>query len=114
MSKLEEFQQQLVEVERKIEEYQELRKDLLTRIDESKHTQEDGMFLTNDQLHKLLCFMDNTIIDNDAIPNAEDRSSLYDFRDDLQWEIADKFGYDLNEGTVDPKFYEFYTYRSRR
>jgi hypothetical protein len=114
MSKLQEFQQQLVDVNRIIEEHEELREDLQIRIDKLQQEKVNGMFLTNDQLHKLLCYMDNTIIDHDAIPNIEDRNNLYEFRDNLQWDIADKFGYDLNEGTVDHKFYEFYTYRSRR
>lgn len=66
----------------------------------------DGMFLTNEQLHFLLCLMDHSVVNRDDITEKQ-RSNLIDIAHDLSWDIAERFEYDLNKGTIDPSDYKF-------
>lgn len=67
----------------------------------------DGLYLNDEQLHKLLCLLDSTIISKEAVKDDQDRNNLWDFLEDLSWDIADRFGYDLFKGTIDPHTYQF-------
>jgi hypothetical protein len=86
--------------------------ELLHSVNESQHTSttESGMFLNDEQLHKLLCLMDNSVIYKDGIENECDRIKLYDFRDELSYDIAEHFGYDLGEGSINTTNYTYYSY----
>jgi hypothetical protein len=73
----------------------------------------DGLFLNNEQLHKLLCYLTTTVVDGESVDEKEDRVKLLDFSYQLQWDIADKLGYDIEVGGIDPKTYEYFTFKSR-
>jgi regulator of replication initiation timing len=111
-NKLQEFEDQLSEVENKLQELEELREDLYSRIDEEMK-KENNLTLNSDQLHKLLCLLETSIICKDSIKDTKAKDNLLDFRDELSWEIAEMFGYDLNEGSIDAKTYKFHTFKSR-
>jgi cobalamin biosynthesis protein CbiG len=116
VTKLEEFKSQLVEVDREIAEKQEFREYLLKRMNE-EIVKENNQTLTlnNNVLHKLLCLLDSTIFDDESVlKGSKGRENLLEFRDEISWTIAEILGYDLNEGTIDPKTFEFYTFKSRR
>ncbi|MED3562411.1 hypothetical protein [Bacillus xiapuensis] len=115
MNKVEEFTGQLKDVCRQISELEELRSNLKTRInEESKQSSNEGIFFNNEQLHKLLCYLERTVVLKEAVEGDKDRSNLIDFGHELSWDIAEHFQIDLNEGCIDPKTYEYYTFKSRR
>jgi hypothetical protein len=87
-----------IEVENLLDD--ELNKNTLTN---------SGMFLTNEQLHKLLSYLEHTITDNENI-DIVGKHNLSAFREDLSWDIADHLAFNLNEGTVEPIDFKFKTY----
>lgn len=108
-NKLEEFNGQLKDVCKQISELELLRENLDERIaeEENKQSSSEGLLLNNEQLHKLLCYLERTIVDSDAVGNDEERRDLIDFGYELSWDIADLLFIDLNEGCIDPKTYEY-------
>jgi Zn-dependent M32 family carboxypeptidase len=114
MSKLQEFRDQLVQIEREIDEKLELKMDLLNRIIEINKVKPTQTFALNvERLHKLLCILEHSIITKEAVEDNIARKELIESQHELSWVIADLFGYDLNEGTIDPKTLKFYTFKSR-
>lgn len=116
MSKLDEFQHQLAEVENKILELEELREDLFHRIDEEtlKEQEEKTLAFNNEDLHKLLAYLLNTIVSEETVKEHLTRLDLYNFSNELQFRIADMLGYDTEVGNIDPKTLQYYTFESRR
>jgi hypothetical protein len=114
VSKLDEFKSQLVEVDREIAEKQEFREYLLKRMDEESEKENNQTYtLSSKQLHKLLCVLENSTVPESAFENNKIRKELIELQHDLIWDIAEKFDYDMNEGSIDPKTFEFYTFKSR-
>lgn len=61
---------------------------------------QDGMFFTNEELHKLLTVLDHSKAEHD---NPRLVSKLIDINHEYSWDIADHLGYDMNEGYIDPE-----------
>jgi hypothetical protein len=74
---------------------------------------EEGFFLNNQELHKLLSYLEHTIVSDEYL-SGNDRKKLINFASELAWDIADHFGYDINEGTVEPSDFKFKVYASKK
>lgn len=66
-----------------------------------------GIFLNDQDLHKLLCLLNHTIVSDDSVESKNDREKLWDYLFDLIDDIGEHFGYDLYEGDINPHTYEF-------
>jgi len=71
----------------------------------------DGMHFNKEELHRLLCVLERSVLNKLSIPNDLDRMELIEYKDELSWDIAEKFGYDLNEGSIDTSDYTFKTFK---
>lgn len=68
----------------------------------------DKLTLSGEELHKLLCYLEHSVIPKSEGAMSEvERSRLYDFQDELSWIIADMFSYDLDDGVINPNTYKF-------
>jgi hypothetical protein len=79
----------------------------------SKNENNQTYTLSSEQLHKLLCVLEYSLIDENAVDDVKVRKNLMEIQNDLIWDIAEMFGYEMNEGSIDPKTFEFYTFKSR-
>jgi hypothetical protein len=79
----------------------------------SKNENNQTYTLSSEQLHKLLCVLEYSLIDENAVDDVKVRKNLMEIQNDLIWDIAEIFGYEMNEGSIDSKTFEFYTFKSR-
>jgi hypothetical protein len=81
---------------------------------EHSHNSQNGMFFTNEQLHKLLSYLEHSFIPKGENLCDTDRTKLINLNGDFQWDIAEHLGYDLNEGRIRPHDYKFVKFISNK